>query len=121
VAAEGCAIQGAGALLMARLCKPQRLPKVLVPTAIHEVLRRQSQAAGITTAEAVRQLLAQALAYPMGSPAGEEESRRVALAPVNAPADLVLAIRSRAAEEKVSVAEAVRRGLNETLNEGRGA
>ena len=104
---------------MARLCKPQRLPKVLVPTAIHEALRRQSQAAGITTAEAVRQLLAQTLAQPMGTPAREEESRRVALAPINAPADLVLAIRARAAKEKVSVGEAVRRGLNEALNEGR--
>ena len=104
---------------MACLCKPQRLPKVLVPTAIHEALRRQAQAAGITTAEAVRQLLAQALTHPMGSPAGGEEGRRVALAPVNAPADLVRAIRARAAKEKVSVAEAVRRGLNETLNEGR--
>lgn len=104
---------------MARLSRPQRLPKVMIAAAVHAVLRRQAQAAGITTAEAVRQLLAQALAYPVGSPAGEEEGRRVALAPINAPADLVLAIRARAAKEKVSVGEAVRRGLNETLNEGR--
>lgn len=107
---------------MARLTKPQpslRLPKVLLPEGTLVALRIQASVVGITTAEAVRQLLVQALAQPMGTLAREEEGRRVALAPINAPADLVLAIRARAAKEKVSVAEAVRRGLNETLNEGR--
>lgn len=109
---------------MARLTKPQpslRLPKVLLPEGTLAALRIQASVFGITTAEAFRQLLAQGLAQPMGSPAGGDDGRRVALAPINAPADLVLAIRARAAKEKVSVGEAVRRGLNETLNEGRGA
>lgn len=107
---------------MARLAKPQpslRLPKVLLSEGTIAALRIQASVVGITTAEAVRQLLAQAVAHPIGPPVGEEEGRRVALAPINAPAELVLAIRTRAAKEKVSVGEAVRRGLNETLNEGR--
>ncbi|MEN1994178.1 ribbon-helix-helix protein, CopG family [Stenotrophomonas bentonitica] len=109
---------------MPRLIKPpspQHLPKVMLPEAMHQALQVQASTAGVTIAEAVRQVLTRAIAKPFSQSKPFEPGARVALAPVSAPADLVGKVKARAAREQVSVAEVVRRALNDflNLNEGR--
>lgn len=101
---------------MQRLTKPpapQRLPKVLLPKAMHQALQVQASIAGVTIAEAVRQVLTVAITKPLSPSQGQVLEPRIALAPVSAPAELVARLKSRAWMEQVSVAEIVRRALND--------
>ncbi|WP_102944365.1 ribbon-helix-helix protein, CopG family [Stenotrophomonas sp. VV52] len=103
---------------MPRLIKPQspqRLPKVLLPKAMHQALQVQASIAGVTIAEAVRQVLTVAITKPLSPSQGQVLGPRIALAPVSAPAELVARLKSRAWMEQVSVAEIVRRALNDFL------
>lgn len=104
---------------MPRLFKPQspqRLPKILLPEAMHQALQVQASTSGVTIAEAVRQVLTDAITKPLSPSQGLLLGPRIALAPVSAPAELVAKLKSRAWREQVSVAEIVRRALNDFLN-----
>lgn len=109
---------GEGTVLMPRLIKPQspqRLPKVLLPEAMHQALQVQASTSGVTIAEAVRQVLTDAITKPLSPLQSLMPGPRIALAPVSAPAELVATLKSRAWMEQVSVAEIVRRALNDFL------
>lgn len=103
---------------MPRLFKPQspqRLPKVLLPEAMHQALQVQASTSGVTIAEAVRQVLTDAITKPLSPSQCLVPGPRIALAPVSAPAELVTTLKSRAWMEQVSVGEIVRRALNDFL------
>lgn len=98
--------------------KSATLPKVRMSQALMDSLQSQAAEAGVSTSEAVRQMLEAYLADPMPLARGDAGQFDTVLSPTRASAGLVANVGERAREQGVVVAELIRSVLQERFYAG---
>lgn len=95
--------------------KSAALPKVRMSQRLLDALHSQAAVAGISTGEAVRQILEIYLANPMPLTKGVAGQPGAVLSPTRASAGLVASVRKQARAQGVVVAELIRSVLQDGL------
>ena len=93
--------------------KSATLPKVRMSQALMDSLQSQAAEAGVSTSEAVRQMLEAYLADPMPLSRGDARQLVAVLSPTRASRVLVASVGEQAGRQGMAVAELIRSVLRE--------